>query len=153
MWRYVFGVDLITTVEAANLPLDDPLRHVVVDSRRVRVSGVDDHLWLAPLDPERLLGARTYAVPGRVVVEVHAPDGNAVRVAVEASTAAVACTPTTDAPDLTCDSPVLGMCALGGNRWTELAAAGRVGVRDPDSLLLADAMFLTNPAPALLSYF
>ncbi len=45
------------------------------------------------------------------------------------------------------------MCVLGGNRWSELAAAGRVDVRNPDVLGRADAMFLATPAPALLSYF
>jgi hypothetical protein len=45
------------------------------------------------------------------------------------------------------------MCALGGNRWSELATAGRVEVRRDDALLRADAMFLANPAPALLSFF
>jgi hypothetical protein len=45
------------------------------------------------------------------------------------------------------------MCALGGNRWSELAYAGRVDVRRPEVLPRADAMFLTSPAPALLSFF
>jgi len=45
------------------------------------------------------------------------------------------------------------MCALGGNRWSELAAAGRVEVLRPEVLALADAMFLATPAPALLSFF
>jgi hypothetical protein len=45
------------------------------------------------------------------------------------------------------------MCALGGNRWSELADAGRLDVRRPEVLPLADAMFLTTPAPALLSHF
>ena len=62
MWRFVFGVDLIGTVAASNLPIDDPLRHVVTDSRRVRVDFVNDHLWLAPLDPRR--GARRAHVHG-----------------------------------------------------------------------------------------
>ena len=83
LWRYVFGVDLIGTVAAFNLPIDDPLRHVVVDGRWVRVDFVNDHLWLAPLDPLAVLGARTYTVPGRVVIEVHAPDGTCSTVAVE----------------------------------------------------------------------
>jgi len=153
LWRYVFGVDLIRTVTAGNLPVDDPLRHIVVDSRRVRVDYVNDHLWLAPLDPVAVLGARTYAVPGRVVVEVNAPDGSSVTVALEAGADGTNCVATTHAPDLVCTTAVLGMVALGGNRWSELANAGRVEVRRPEQLLLADAMFLTNPAPALLSFF
>jgi predicted acetyltransferase len=153
LWRYVFGVDLIGTVAAANLPVDDPLRHLVVDSRRVRVDYINDHLWLAPLDPLGLLGARSYAVDGRAVIEVNAPDGTKSTVAIESGPDGTSCVATTEAPDLACDSAALGMCALGGNRWSELVAADRVEVRRPEKLLLADAMFLASPAPALLSYF
>ena len=153
LWRYAFSVDLIGTVTAHNLPVDDPLRHVVVDGRWVRVDVVNDHLWLAPLDAGAVLNARTYTVPGRVVIETHAPDGTTATVAVEASDSGTNCTPTSERSDLVCDSAVLGMCMLGGNRWSELAAAGRVDARNPEVLALADAMFLATPAPALLSYF
>ena len=48
---------------------------------------------------------------------------------------------------------MLGACSLGGNRWSELAAAGRIDAASPEVLARADAMFLATPAPALLSYF
>jgi predicted acetyltransferase len=153
LWRYVFGIDLIGTVAASNLPIDDPLRHIVVDGRRVRVDYVNDHLWLAPLDPLAVLSARSYTVPGRLVIQTHAPDGARATVAVEAATDGASCAATTEAPDIACESRVLGMCALGGNRWSELAAAGRLDVGRPEVLSLADAMFLATPAPALLSHF
>jgi len=153
LWRYVFGVDLVATISAVNQPVDDPLRHVVTDGRHVRVDYVNDNLWLAPLDPRAVLAARTYTVPGRVVIEVHAPDGTTATVAVESVAGETSCAATTEAPDLACDTAVLGMCALGGNRWSELAAAGRVDVGRPEVVALADAMFLTTPAPALLSGF
>jgi predicted acetyltransferase len=153
LWRYVFGVDLIGTVSTSNSPIDDPLRHVVVDGRWVRVDFVNDHLWLAPLDPLAVLGARTYAVPGRVVIATNAPDGSTSTVSVESGAEGTFCVATTETPDLVCSSRVLGMCVLGGNRWSELAAAGRVEYSTPEALVLADAMFLTTPAPALLSFF
>jgi predicted acetyltransferase len=154
LWRYAFSVDLIGTVAAYNQPIDDPLRHVVVDGRWVRVEFLNDHLWLAPLDPAAVLDARTYAVPGRVVIEVRAPDGTHTTVAVESAADGKSSAATTgETADLVCDTAVLGMCALGGNRWSELAAAGRVDVQRPEVLELADAMFLATPAPALLSFF
>jgi predicted acetyltransferase len=153
LWRYAFGVDLVDRVSTTNSPVDDPLRHVVVDSRRVEVKALTDHLWLAPLDPAKVLAARRYSVPGRVVITTHLNDGTAPTVAVEASEAGTSCEAVNEPADLTCDSIVLGMCALGGNRWSELAYAGRVEVRRSDALARADAMFLTSPAPALLSFF
>jgi predicted acetyltransferase len=153
LWRYVFGVDLVDRVGTVLSPVDDPLRHVVLDSRRVEVGAVNDHLWLAPLDPATVLAARSYTVPGRVVITTHLPDGRVQTVAVEATEAGTSCEPVDEPADLTCDSTVLGMCALGGNRWSELANAGRVEVGRPEALARADAMFLTSPAPALLSFF
>jgi predicted acetyltransferase len=119
----------------------------------VRVEYLNDHLWLAPLDPLALLGARTYSVPGRLVVAAHDADGVRSTVAVESTAEGTFCVATNEDPDLVCDAPVLGMCVLGGTRWSELAAAGRLEARTPEALLLADAMFLTSPAPALLSFF
>ena len=153
LWRYCFGVDLMSKVQAVSLPVDDPLRHVVVDSRRVRTDVCNDGLWLVPLDPVALLDARSYAGPGHVVIEVHAPGGSVTTISVDAE-ATGAQAKATDAPaDLACDSAVLGMCALGGNRWSELAGASRVDVRRPEALAIADALFATSPAPALLSDF
>jgi hypothetical protein len=45
------------------------------------------------------------------------------------------------------------MTILGGNRWTVLAGAGRVTVHDHAALTLADQMFATSPAPALMTGF
>jgi predicted acetyltransferase len=152
LWKYVFGVDLIGTVAATNSPIDDPLRRLVTDSRRVRVDFVNDGLWLAPLEPAPLLAARRYTVDGRVVIEVHAPDGTSHRVALEGGPDGAQCTPTTATPDLVCGTATLGACALGGNRWSELARTGLVEGR-ADVLMRADAMFMATPEPALLSGF
>ncbi len=138
---------------ARNLPTDDPLRHIVTDSRRIRVDSVNDHLWVAPLDAAaRCSSARTYAVPGRVVIEVqrarrHVDHGCDRR---RPPTVRVARRPPT--PPISCAMPRCSACA----RWAGTAgaswpAAGRVDVRRADALLLADAMFLDRRrAPALL---
>jgi hypothetical protein len=63
------------------------------------------------------------------------------------------CVPTSDAPDLECTTATLGACLLGGTRWSELAYAHHVEARDTATLVRADAMFATVPAPAMLSYF
>jgi predicted acetyltransferase len=153
LWRYVYGVDLIGTVSAHNIPIDDPLRHLVVDSRRVRVDFINDGLWLAPLDPARLLAARTYEQPGRLVLAVQSPEGSVVTLALDADESGRAqCVPTTEEPDIVLTSALLGACSLGGNRFTEMADARRLA-GEADALRRADRMFACTPPPVMLSWF
>jgi predicted acetyltransferase len=153
LWRYVFGVDLVRTVEVMNTALDDPLRHLVADGRRIRVDYLNDALWVAPLDPAVALAARTYATTDALVIEVHAPDGRATRLALDGGRDGATCTSTDAAPDIVCPSATLGACLLGGTRWTELAAAARADIADARTALRADAMFTTVPLPWLLGGF
>ena len=53
LWRYLLDIDLVTTITATNLAIDDPLRHLLADGRQARVDYINDALWLAPLDPAR----------------------------------------------------------------------------------------------------
>lgn len=153
LWRYAFGVDLVATVAATNVPVDDPLRLLVHDGRRVRVEFINDHLWVAVLDAARVLGARRYATEGTLAIEVDDVDGTSSTFALDGGPDGAQCTRTTSAPDLSCASRTLASCILGGNRWSEMARAGLVEVRDPAALARADVMFSTSPAPALLSMF
>jgi predicted acetyltransferase len=153
LWQFAFGIDLVGTVAATNAPIDDPLRHLVADGRRARVDFVNDGLWLAPFDVARLLEARTYTVAGRIVFEVHHADKQSTRVSLEGGPDGATCNSTSAEADIVCDAATLGACFLGGNRWTEMAAVGRVDARTRRSLEHADAMFLASPAPAMLSYF
>ncbi len=153
LWRYIFGVDLVDVIEIDTAPIDDPLRWLVRDGRRIRVDHLNDGLWIAPFDCARVFGARTYAIDGVLNFAFVAPDGTHSTVALDGGPDGAKCTATSAAPDISCSTATLGACMLGGNRWTELAQAGLVEANDPAVLLRADAMFLTQPAPALLSSF
>jgi predicted acetyltransferase len=153
LWKYVFGVDLIGTVAATNSPIDDPLRRLVTDGRRVQVDFVNDGLWIAPLDPAPLLAARRYTIDNALVLEVRAPDGTSRRLALEGGPDGAQCVPSRSTPDLVCSTAMLGACALGGNRWSQLAESGLVEATGAEVLARADAMFMATPEPALLSGF
>jgi predicted acetyltransferase len=153
LWKYVFGVDLIDKIVATNSPIDDPLRRLVTDGRRVQVDFVNDGLWIAPLDPAPLLAARRYTIEHAFVIEVHAPDGTSRRFALEGGPDGAQCVPSSASPDLVCSTATLGACALGGNRWSELAETGLVDAVGAEALARADAMFMSTPEPALLSGF
>ena len=153
LWQYVFGVDLCEKVEVRSAPIDEPLRWMLRDGRRVRTDWVIDGLWVAPLDPAALLGARTYAVDGRLVIAVHQPDGTVANLEIDGGPDGAKCRPVNDEPDLVCAASTLGATVLGGNRWTEVAAASLVEEHTSGALERADLMFKTTPLPTMTSHF
>ena len=143
LWQYLLGVDLVATVAADRLPIDEPLRLLLRDPRRARVDFVNDDMWLAPLDPRALLEARRYSVfDGHLVIEVTDLEGRAVRFAVEGNEHAAQCTVTDAAPDVSCSTATLGalaarrepLDAVRGGRLAQEHGRGR--------LAYADAMFV-----------
>lgn len=149
LWDYVFGVDLIATVRAGHRPVDDPLRWMLADSRRLRVLRQSDDLWVRLLDIPAALAARRYAATDRLVLEVadaFLPE-NAGRYLLDAGLDEALCRTTTEAADLALDVADLGAVSLGGVSFTTLAQAGRVHELRAGALARADALFLTATAP------
>ncbi|HLZ23327.1 MAG TPA: GNAT family N-acetyltransferase [Ktedonobacterales bacterium] len=149
LWDYLFGVDLVATVRAGHRPVDDPLRWMLVNSRRLRVLRQSDDLWLRLLDIPAALAARRYAAADRVVLEVtdvFLPE-NAGRYALDAGEDEAVCRTTMETPDLTLDVADLGAAYLGGVSFATLAQAGRVHERRAGALRRADALFATVSAP------
>jgi len=152
LWRYLLEVDLVRTVLHQGVPLDTPLPWLLSSVRAARIDMVHDYVWTRLLDIPAALGARTYAVPGRLVLEVHdgfrpggAADG---RFAIDGASdgATVAAAPSATA-DLSCDIATVSAAWLGGVRWSELSAAGLVDEHTSGALALADAMFASTPLP------
>jgi predicted acetyltransferase len=149
LWRHCLDIDLMASVRAGNRAVDEPLRHLLADPRAMRTT-VADGLWVRLADVVGALGARRYAVPGTVVLEIEDEfcPWNSGRVRVEASAGGAGCASVdAGAPDLTLSAAALGTCFLGGNRLTTLAAAGWVAERRPGALAQADAMFGWPVAP------
>ena len=64
LWRYCFDLDLMTSVEAANRPIDDPLPWLLADPRRLERT-VRDGIWVRLIDVAAALELRRYAQSGR----------------------------------------------------------------------------------------
>jgi predicted acetyltransferase len=148
IWRYLFGVDLVATVEAWGRPADEPLLQLVREPRRLRF-GLMDGLWVRPIDIPATLEARGYPADGRVVFEVTdrfrpANDGRYELVVEEG---AARCEPTDAEADLAGTVNVLGATYLGGVSFRQLALASQVEERREGVLDRADAMFAWSPAP------
>jgi predicted acetyltransferase len=148
IWRYLFDIDLVSTVEAWNRPADEPLLQLVREPRRLRFS-VNDGLWVRLLDVAAALEARSYRSDGHLVFEVadrFRPDTvGRYELTVEGGTGH--CARTDAAADLAGTINVLGATYLGGSSFRQLWWAGQVEERTPGSLELADAMFASSLAP------
>jgi predicted acetyltransferase len=148
LWRYCLNMDLVHTVRATSRPVEDPLRWLLADPRRLRVTRMVDDLWVRPLDVPRALAERGYATSGRIVFEIldaFEPE-TAGCYTLEAGPDGAACDRSDDAPDLTLDVRDLGAAYLGGVAFTTLAQTGRLVEHRPGALQRADALFAV-PAP------
>lgn len=149
LWHYLFGIDLVQTVRITSRPLDEPLRWMLADPRRLRVSRLVDDLWLRLLDVPAALAARRYAASDRLIFEVADafwPESGG-RYELAATQEGAECKRTTDDPDITLDAATLGAAYLGGVRFTTLAEAGRVAARTPGAFRRADALFDIGVVP------
>ena len=147
LWRYLFGIDLVETIEAGNLPPDDPLLWMLADPRHLRrLRG--DTLWLRILNVPRALEGRAYLADGRLVLDVRDPFGpwaaGRFELVVEGGNAS--CRPTDAPPDLALGAEDLAVAYLGGVSASVLARAGRVE-GSPEALQLADTLFAWHTAP------
>ncbi|HYT25930.1 MAG TPA: GNAT family N-acetyltransferase, partial [Actinomycetota bacterium] len=150
LWRFCLDVDLMARVEAAARPAEDPVRHLLADTRAARVT-VYDGLWVRLVDVGAALGCRSYAAAGPLTIEVRDDfcPWNAGRWCLEGGE----CRRSDADPDLVLDVADLAAVYLGGERWATLAAAGRVEERAPGSLKRADAIFASSPAPWCPTHF
>jgi predicted acetyltransferase len=148
IWRFLFDVDLVSTVEAWNRPVDEPLLHLLREPRRLRF-GLADGLWLRVVNVVDSLEARHYSADGRVVFEILDPfrpdtSGNYELIA---EGGAGRCARTDAEADLSGSVNILGATYLGGSSFQQLTWAGQVDERSPGALDRADAMFASTPAP------
>ncbi|MFC5744494.1 GNAT family N-acetyltransferase [Actinomadura rugatobispora] len=151
LWRHLLSLDMVDTVEFDALALDDPLPLAVVDRRAVELGPARDETWLRLVDVEAALRARAFGEGEPVVVQVSDPllpenDG-----AYEIGPKGVA--RTVAPPDLGVDVATLAAAYLGGTRWRQLAAAGRVDVHDPGAVRRLDVLFAVDALPFSGTFF
>jgi predicted acetyltransferase len=147
LWQYLFGVDLISTIQTEHRPVDEPLFWMLADSRRL-VRQPFDSLWLRLVDVQAALAGRRYATSGRTVLDVRDRfcPWNEGRYELEAGADGASCRRTGAEPDITLSAADLGAAYLGGVRLSTLARAGRAE-GDAAALRRADAIFAWEPLP------
>lgn len=164
LWDYVLGTDLCQTISCWRGRVDEPLRWLLSDPRRLEVKALVDDLYLRLLDVPRALAARAYGAAGELVMQVHdifPVAGEARYLLCSDPTATPAgggqpvaqCSPTSRDPDLELGIDRLAAVYLGGVSFATLAAAGRVRELTPGAVARADAMFATAVAPYCSTMF
>ena len=149
LWRYCFGIDLMTHTEAFAQPLDSALPWALVDPRRLERS-VRDHVWLRLVDVEAALRSRSYSRPGRLSIGVRDSTcawNQGVYVLEANAEGGSDCVRTNKPADIEMTAADLASVYLGGISFATLSRAGRIEARDPKSIGLADDMFRTERAP------
>ena len=145
VWRFLFEIDWVDRVAAYHLPLDHPLPLLVNRINKLRLA-VWDALWIRVVDVPAALAGRTYASGGRITVEVvsdpHFPE-NVGTWTVEDGGAR----PARRRPDVRLPVDALGAAYLGGQSFSQLAAAGLVEEAARGGLGRADVMFRSAAAP------
>jgi predicted acetyltransferase len=143
VWRFLFGIDLISRVDAELLDPGSPLMLMVADPRSLRPRFVDG-LWLRLVDVEAALRGRSYAADETVVLEVHDTlcAWNEGRYRVGASVER-----TRDEPDLELAVADLASVYLGAFDFHALARSERVRELRPGALERASALFRTERPP------
>jgi predicted acetyltransferase len=154
LWHHLISLDLTASVCADNRPVDELLPLLLADARHVQLDERADFLWIRPLDIAGMLSARSYLVPGHLVLEVVDPAGLAAgRFALDGGPDGASCVQTTASADLILDVAVLGSVYLGGYGLRRLAAAGLVDEASPGAVTRADAMFRSSVTPWCSTWF
>ncbi|MFF1275760.1 GNAT family N-acetyltransferase [Streptomyces marokkonensis] len=127
LWRFLFEIDLTSTLVARGRPVDDGWQYLVSDIRRCNPA-LRDALYVRLVDVGAALEARTYQAPVDVVLDVEDAfcPWNAGRWRLSGDAKGASCERTQDAADLALSVRELGAAYLGGTGLSALAAAGRV---------------------------
>lgn len=148
LWHFCLNVDLMQKVETRG-PVDEPVRWMLADPRRLQVPGYGDGLWARLVDIPAALAGRRYLTEGGLVIEVTDPfcPENDGCYRLEGGPDGAQCAATTGSPDLALQVADLGALYLGGSWPSTLARAGRIEERATGALRRADSMFASARAP------
>jgi predicted acetyltransferase len=143
--RHLLSLDLVDVAVISNAPIDDPLTSLFVDERVVSVEARRDETWLRIVDVPAALAARRFRGSGSVVV--HVTDDQLPANQGRYRISSVGLERTSDVGDLELDVSALAAVYLGGSRWWQLRASGRVVEHRAGALEIAEELFSTDRAP------
>ncbi|MET9329317.1 GNAT family N-acetyltransferase [Tsukamurella sp. NPDC003166] len=160
LWAFVMSIDWVSTVLAPQRAPDDIVGTVPADPRTVQVSNRCDMLWIRPLDVPALFSARTYAAPGRLVLDVTDPgfDGAGPgpahgRFLIASDGGEGECVPTDEPADLALDVKDLGRLWLSDEPVARRVAVGSIRELSDGAAARADLMVFSPRRPWSVEHF
>jgi predicted acetyltransferase len=155
LWRFVCDVDLVRQVSAGGRCVEEPLAWLLDNPRAaLQMTSRTDDLWLRPLDIPALLGARRYAAPAQLVLEVDDPLGlGGGRFKLEGGPDGATCSPTHETADLSLSMTALGALSLGGVSLRLLKEAGLLDEHVEGATKTGDTFFRWPTAPWCSTHF
>ncbi|MFG2961760.1 GNAT family N-acetyltransferase [Streptomyces sp. NPDC048288] len=150
LWRFLFGIDLMSKLTVRGRPVDDAWQYLVSDIRRC-LTRVQDKGYVRLVDVGAALAARTYQTPVDVVLAVEDAfcPWNTGRWRLTGDPKGASCERTTDPAELAVSVRELGAAYLGGVSLLSLARAGRVAELRPGALAEASTAFGSPVTPWL----
>lgn len=153
LWQYLFDIDLITTWQADERPVNDPIRRSLHDVRAYETRQIIDEQWVRLLDVDAALTARTYGPCSETLtIAVTDPllEANNERWAISSTGACR----TTEPADVVVDIGTLSTAYMGGVAWRDLAASALLPTEVDDVVLdRLDALFAIRPVGYCGSFF
>ncbi|MFI6334538.1 GNAT family N-acetyltransferase [Streptomyces sp. NPDC050535] len=150
LWRFLFDIDLTSTLRTRGRPVDEDWQHMVSDIRRCNLR-LKDALHVRLVDVGAALEARTYQAPVDLVFEVEDAfcPWNEGRWRLSGDAKGASCVRTEEPADLALSVRELGAAYLGGMSLASLGAAGRVRELRQGALAEASVGFSSAVAPWL----
>lgn len=148
LWRHLLDRDLVATVRAPFMAVDEPVQYLMADPRRLRTTIVDA-LWIRLVDLDRALAQRSYAVPVDMVLGVNDPicPWNTGKWRLSGDASGAACERTTAPADVELPASVLGSAYLGEVRLAGPARSGLVTEGRTGALNALSAALAWDPRP------
>ena len=148
LWRFCLDMDLVDTIEAAHRPVDEELRWMLADPRRL-ISSSEDKSWLRLVDAKSALENRSFSSEGSLTLRIKddfLPWNDGVYT-LSTDGHNSECVVSEKSPDITLSTSDVAAAYLGGVRFDLLARSGRINEDTPGSIDLLDRLFATDRMP------
>ena len=148
LWRLCLDMDLVDTIKAEHRPVDEELKWMLADPRRL-VEHSCDRYWVRLVDVKKALSQRSYLVDGSLTLEVRDSflPWNQEVVELRSESGESSCATSNRNPDIVLSAGDLGAVYLGGVNFSTLLAAGRIEEITKGSISKANLMFSTKRNP------